>query len=147
VISLRVPFPPSLNHYYRRVGGRTLISKAGRNYRRLLVSALRSQFPQPMTGRLHVTMHAHPPDRRRRDLDNLQKCLLDALQHAGVYADDSQIDSLTITRCNVIPNGCMRVQIIEGSFTGRGSRLQPDLASLDSIGPAPAPLPDQPREA
>jgi crossover junction endodeoxyribonuclease RusA len=102
-----------VNHYYRRVGSRTLISKAGRAYRKLLVSSLRPHFPQPMTGRLQVTIHAHPPDRRRRDLDNLQKCLLDSLQHAGVYRDDSQIDSLTITRCNPVPQGSMRVCIIE----------------------------------
>lgn len=42
-------------------------------------------------------MDAFPPDRRRRDLDNLQKPTLDAMQHAGVYEDDSQVD-LLITR-------------------------------------------------
>ena len=112
-VKLVLQFPPSVNHYYRRVGSRTLISKAGRAYRKLLVSSLRPHFPQPMTGRLQVTIHAHPPDRRRRDLDNLQKCLLDSLQHAGVYRDDSQIDSLTIIRCNPVPQGSMRVCIIE----------------------------------
>jgi crossover junction endodeoxyribonuclease RusA len=43
-------------------------------------------------------MDAFPPDRRRRDLDNLQKPLLDALQHAGVYEDDSQVDLLLSRR-------------------------------------------------
>ena len=33
----------------------------------------------------------YPPDRRRRDLDNLQKSLWDAIQYGGGYRDDSQI--------------------------------------------------------
>jgi crossover junction endodeoxyribonuclease RusA len=43
-------------------------------------------------------MDAFPPDRRRRDLDNIQKALLDSLEHAGVYADDNQIDLLIARR-------------------------------------------------
>jgi crossover junction endodeoxyribonuclease RusA len=48
--------------------------------------------------RLSVSILAYPPDRRKRDLDNVLKSLLDALMHAGVYSDDSQIDKLTISR-------------------------------------------------
>ena len=48
--------------------------------------------------RLSVLINAYPPDRRKRDLDNILKSLLDALQHARVYPDDSQIDRLTIIR-------------------------------------------------
>lgn len=45
-----------------------------------------------------MTIKASPPDRRARDLDNILKALLDALAHAGVYADDSEIDELHIYR-------------------------------------------------
>ena len=45
-----------------------------------------------MQGPLRCCLYFVPPDRRRRDLDNLYKCLFDALGHAGVYEDDSQID-------------------------------------------------------
>lgn len=48
--------------------------------------------------RLSLTIDAYPPDRRKRDLDNILKSLLDALQHAGIYSDDSQIDILKISR-------------------------------------------------
>ncbi|MFW5750287.1 MAG: RusA family crossover junction endodeoxyribonuclease [Planctomycetota bacterium] len=116
MIELRLPWPPSANHYYRRVGNRTLISKPGRLYRRTVVAMLRPRFPVAMTGRLTVTIYAHPPDRRRRDLDNIQKCLLDSLQHAGVYGDDSQIDSLSIHRCNPVPDGSVRLSIIESAL-------------------------------
>ena len=51
-----------------------------------------------MEGKLSVAILASPPDNKRRDLDNLLKSLLDALQHAGVYKDDNQIDQLQIAR-------------------------------------------------
>ena len=38
-----------------------------------------------------MSVDAYPPDKRRRDLDNIQKSLWDALQHGGAYRDDSQI--------------------------------------------------------
>jgi Holliday junction resolvase RusA-like endonuclease len=38
-----------------------------------------------------------PPDNRKRDLDNILKALFDALQHAGVIEDDSQIRKLMVS--------------------------------------------------
>ena len=58
-------------------------------------------------------MDAFPPDRRRRDLDNLQKPLLDALQHAGVYEDDSQIDLLVSRRRELATPSRVQVEITE----------------------------------
>jgi len=58
-------------------------------------------------------MDAFPPDRRRRDLDNLQKSTLDALEHAGLYEDDSQIDLLIARRCEVAPGGKLIVRMME----------------------------------
>lgn len=114
MIELELPWPPSVNHYYRHVGNRVLISKPGRTYRQTVVAMLRPRFRAPLMGRLGVSIRAFPPDRRRRDLDNLQKCLLDSLQHARVYGDDSQIDSLSIVRCDPVPKGLLRVAIEEG---------------------------------
>jgi len=50
-----------------------------------------------------------PPDRRKRDVDNILKALLDALTHAGVYEDDSFIDDLRVVRGAVIKGGYCRV--------------------------------------
>ena len=52
-----------------------------------------------------------PPDRRKRDLDNVLKALLDALQHAGCYDDDSQLDDIRIVRCEVRKGGSCVVVI------------------------------------
>ena len=63
-------------------------------------------------------MDAYPPDRRRRDLDNLLKCTQDSLAHAGVYEDDSQIDVLVVVRCNPVPSGRVTVRLQELPLRG-----------------------------
>lgn len=92
-MELELPWPPSVNHYYRHVGHRVLISREGRAYRQKLCSTLRGSV-QMLEGPIEMTIDAYPPDRRRRDLDNILKCLLDSLQQARVYRDDSQIKDL-----------------------------------------------------
>lgn len=94
-VSFELPWPPSVNRYYRHVGPHVLISRAGRQYRMMCVSRLGGKFPK-LTGKLRLTAEFYPPDNRRRDLDNLLKCTQDSLQHAGLYEDDSQIKSLRL---------------------------------------------------
>ncbi|HNO77615.1 MAG TPA: RusA family crossover junction endodeoxyribonuclease [Phycisphaerae bacterium] len=113
-----LPYPPSINHYWRRVGSRTLISREGRTFRRNVCALLATgsgNGPRkpPAGGRIALAMDAFPPDRRRRDLDNLQKPVLDALEHARVYEDDSQIDLLVTRRGKVVPEGRIAVNVVE----------------------------------
>lgn len=108
---VELPYPPSVNHYWRRVGDRTLISREGRKFRKRVVARLARRVAEPMSGRVAVHVIAHPPDRRRRDLDNAMKALLDALGHGGVYEDDGQIDRLEIERGSVVPGGKVVVRI------------------------------------
>ena len=110
-----LPYPPSINHYWRRVGQQTLISREGRSFRRKVCALLTGLGRlRPRTGaRLALVMDAFPPDRRRRDLDNLQKPVLDALEHAGVYDDDSQIDLLVSRRGSPEPGGRLTVEVTE----------------------------------
>lgn len=98
-LELTLPWPPTVNTYYRNVKGRTLISEAGRAYRRAVADQVFIQGgARCLSGRLHVSIVAHVPDRRRRDIDNTLKATLDSLTHAGVWLDDEQIDKLTIER-------------------------------------------------
>lgn len=108
---LTLPWPPSVNHYWRSWQGRVLVSKAGREYRELVT--LLAGVRRPLLGRIAVAIQANPPDHRRRDLDNITKALLDALQHAGLYEDDAQIDILHIERGAVVANGSVVVVVSE----------------------------------
>lgn len=106
-----LPFPPSLNRYWRSVNGRVLISKEGREFREhVTLMAAGQKWPKFGQDRIAVHIEAWMPDKRRRDLDNLTKATLDALTHAGVWADDSQIDDLRITRAPLV-GGMLKVRI------------------------------------
>ena len=116
-IQLDLPWPPSVNQYWRHpskgpLAGRHLISETGREYR-VLVLAYALQFGHcyKLSDRLSVSILCYPPDRRRRDLDNVLKAALDALVFAGVMLDDSQIDRLTIERCAVQAPGRLAITI------------------------------------
>ena len=103
MIEIELPYPPSINHYYRRVGNRTLISREGRAYRVSVCAILADLGVRPLAGPLELWIEAFPPDRRRRDADNLLKSTLDALEHGGLYHDDGQIKSLHVEmKCPVV---------------------------------------------
>jgi crossover junction endodeoxyribonuclease RusA len=119
---LYLPYPPSINHYYRtvpvktrtkRVSCQPKISKEGRTYRQAIVKLIEDLDVAKVDGRIGVRLQVHPPDHRRRDLDNVQKPLLDALKHAGMYEDDSQIDWLLTERMPVTDQAGMVVATIE----------------------------------
>ena len=67
----------------------------------------RPRFPeQPLA----VVMDFYPPDMRRRDVSNLYKLILDALEGV-VYADDYQIRDLSSRRHSPDSEGDARVDI------------------------------------
>lgn len=105
-----LPWPPSVNRYYRHVGPRVLISREGRKYRMMVVSRLGGAFKR-LKGNVALQAQCYPPDRRRRDLDNLLKSLQDALVAAGLLDDDSQIKLLHLEMKEVIPEGLIHVRL------------------------------------
>ena len=113
MIELTLPYPPSVNSYYRHVGPRVLISREGRRFRKRVCSILAACRVRPLEGPLALEIDVHPPDRRRRDLDNTLKALLDAMEHGGAYRDDSQIVRLVIEKKRPQPGGCVIVRLQE----------------------------------
>lgn len=112
---LHLGWPPSVNAYWRNVTingrARTLISRAGRDYRAEVKRTVHAGLP--IAGRVSVVIDAYPPDRRARDIDNLLKSILDSLTHAGVWLDDEQVDDLRIIRRDVVPGGRIVINITE----------------------------------
>jgi crossover junction endodeoxyribonuclease RusA len=113
LLKLTIPFPPSVNHYYRRVGPRTLISKRGREYQAKVLQQVwvSNSIPTAQSGPLALSVVAYPPDNRRRDLDNLLKATLDSLTNAGVWVDDSQVRSIQICWGSVVKDGMLEICI------------------------------------
>jgi crossover junction endodeoxyribonuclease RusA len=111
MIHLTLPFPPSVNRYWRHVGRRTLLSREGRQFRKRVCLVLKDRVMTPIIGALAVTVDLHPPDRRRRDADNFLKGTLDALEHAGVYENDSQITHLEVDKREPVRDGRTVVRI------------------------------------
>ena len=90
------------------------VSKAGERYRRAVVLIVRQQrLKLSLSGRLAIKIIAEPPDKRRRDLDNILKAPLDALTHAGVLMDDEQFDEINIVRGQLVPGGRLGIKITE----------------------------------
>ncbi len=113
MITISLPWPPSVNRMYRTFRGRMLISREGREYISLIDSIVSNLRIEKLLGRLEVVLAIYPPDRRKRDLDNLLKLTFDSLQKARVYMDDSQIDKITIQRFHIIKGGNIQVEISE----------------------------------
>ncbi|MFQ2419726.1 RusA family crossover junction endodeoxyribonuclease [Aeromonas caviae] len=115
--TVTLPWPPSTNRIWRNVTvsgkPRTLLSQEGRVYRKaaadacLVAKLAGKQIPERLALRLVV----QAPDRRARDLDNTVKAVQDALTHAGVWLDDSQIDRLLVERGPVVKGGMVSVTV------------------------------------
>ncbi len=116
-MNITLPYPPSVNDYWKsRWTGKFIqhyISPEVRKFRQAVIRSL-SDWDM-ILGPLAVRVDVFPPDRRARDLDNVCKGLLDALEHAGVYEDDSQICDLHLIRRDPAPPGRVEVTVTQAA--------------------------------
>ena len=114
VIEIELPFPPSVNDYYRHVRGMTLVSARGRKFQTLVrerVLSLPGFLPERegadppgiLTGKLSVVAELYPNNAIRRDIDNPIKALLDSLTRARLWLDDSQVWHLSVYKRPPLP--------------------------------------------
>jgi crossover junction endodeoxyribonuclease RusA len=98
-ITLELPLPPSVNHYWLAGGrGRRFISPQGKLFRDLCCVECKLAGSPTFVGDVAVTVFLYLADNRKRDADNCLKCVLDSLQHAGVFVDDEQVVKLTVCK-------------------------------------------------
>lgn len=128
IYELKLPWPPSLNHY-KKVG-RIVKTKTGKLYQQRKNTVYTDKFyfdtyilnKQSMppewlkfsrseTISFEVWVYLSPPSSLRYDLDNRLKVLFDALVRSHVIKDDSQICRLYVEKCNIIKNGQVIVKI------------------------------------
>lgn len=113
-IEFYVPFPPTVNSYYVKTKRGVFISQKGRKFREDVAEAISQQLPGLViesVDRLMMECVLFVPDERRRDVDNYNKSLLDALKHAGLFEDDSQIDQLFVYRGAKVYGGSVFIRL------------------------------------
>lgn len=108
-----LPWPPSINGYWRAFRNRQIISKRGRDYRALAIKYMQSYQldNKALSGRLQVRITLEPPTLRKYDIDNFCKAVFDALTHAGFWIDDEQIDRLVIEKAPKRKGGNVTVEV------------------------------------
>ncbi len=113
--SLTLPLSPSINSYYQRTkSGGLRISDAGQAFRVDVRNAVvQSKMPK-LKSRLCLIVRVFPRDKRLQDISNRIKALEDALQHAGAFENDEQIDDLQVTRGPIVSGG--RIEILIGEL-------------------------------
>lgn len=114
MITLTLPLPPTINHYYgQRPRGGRYIKPAGVIFRLAVAEVVARAAHRPITGRVSLFVAIHPADRRKQDIDNRAKALQDALTNSGIWLDDEQIDELHLIRRPIIKGGQVVVVINE----------------------------------
>lgn len=122
MITLTLPYPPSVNHYKR--AGRLTTTKSGKVFQPRINTDATKRFYYEVWMKVRVSgfkslggailsleMDVYPPDKRKRDIDNVIKPAIDSLMNSGLFDDDYQIARLIVTRCSIIEHGQIIVRI------------------------------------
>ena len=114
-IVLYLPWPPTVNDYYKMTRqGQRYLHMTVREYREKVALAIHEQAAGlTLDEPLFMEVYLFVPDRRKRDVDNYMKGLLDALTEAGLWEDDSLVNQLHIYRGELTKGGLVRVEISE----------------------------------
>jgi crossover junction endodeoxyribonuclease RusA len=124
-ICTTLPYPPTVNRYWRYWNGKVLISREGRDYSeavgrvKLMEKSSQATNFVDSSVRLRAFLEVRCPDKRERDLDNVQKAIFDAMQKAGYFLNDSQFDELLVIRGEIKKPGEIYVEIAEIPFKER----------------------------
>lgn len=113
-LELRLPFGPSINNFKvpvrNRPGVYYLTPRAQRF--RADVGWLCAGAPSFGAAEIEIDTVLHPPDARPRDADNFgSKALWDALQAAGIFDNDAQVQRFTVTKGEVVRGGLVIVKV------------------------------------
>lgn len=116
-----MPYPPSLNNLFANVPGRGRVrAKRYRVWANAAGWELKEQGPLPrMKGPVGVRVELTPPDRRKRDLDNVgTKAVLDLLTELEVIEDDSLVEEIFMRWCRNGNKAGAQVSIYTMDTTG-----------------------------
>ena len=90
--------PPSVNTLWINKPNGRYKSKKGKIFEETARSELKKQFRRkPLDNGLKVHISLYFKDKRKRDIDNYNKAILDSMTEI-VYEDDSQIEELNVKK-------------------------------------------------
>jgi Holliday junction resolvase RusA-like endonuclease len=90
-----IPYPPTINNYYltNKYSNKKFINPKACEYieraKQILVQSMYKYLLAEIDYGVDIYIYVKRPDNRKRDKDNIQKCLFDTIQKAGVIKDDS----------------------------------------------------------
>ena len=123
-VRLDLPYPPSVNTYWRANGHRRYISPAGVKFTEEVSLVVKNKKPRTFGDKqVAISVMIHPRSKRKFDLDNTLKAILDALMKAGMYDDDSQIEYIEIARGEHTDGGKAVVHLYDYIGEEHGSGL------------------------
>jgi crossover junction endodeoxyribonuclease RusA len=114
-VKIDLPWPPSVNRIWKTTSkGGWYSTKEAINYKQVVgymvgCAGMQGSFEKDIP--LEFTMLAYPPDNLRRDLDNLNKISLDALQDAKVFVNDCQIKKINMEMLEPRKGGMITVTL------------------------------------
>lgn len=112
--SFSLPYPSglSVNRYLVRATRQIYLNPKVKQYYREVYWLIHTyKIPSFEDRDIEVSIEIYPPTRRRMDVDNCLKVVLDALQNCGMYNNDNQIRKLTIERREVVDNSRLDIEI------------------------------------
>ena len=115
---LRIPGAPACkSNSYKiiKIGGFYRLGKSAEteDYEQRVIAAAKTHIALwggitpifPAGTELEVVICWHRADKRRKDISNIAKAIEDGLTKAGLWADDSQVATLLLTRVHDVPKG------------------------------------------
>ena len=123
-LTIELPWPPTTNTFLRhfvietkgRAMARTCISKKGREFYAEVSSLIAYGNYPKLEGDLSVLIELYPPTKRKIDVDNRNKPVLDSIKcrpkdknqilDSWIFADDdSQVKDLRTVMCDIVKGG------------------------------------------
>lgn len=95
MLRLTLPYPPSANNLFRNAGKRRVKTAEYAAWQTLAGMCIRDSHRLALDS-YSISICVRRPDRRRRDLANLEKAVSDLLVAHGVVKDDSLCERITM---------------------------------------------------
>jgi crossover junction endodeoxyribonuclease RusA len=98
----RLPIPPSVNALWRITGRRMYRSKKYMEFINECEVALADKVKPAIDYKFNIEIIVGRPSKRRMDIDNRAKAIMDVLQHLEIITDDCLANRITMMWANDI---------------------------------------------